>query len=70
MGRADGGQRAGGEPQLVEPEGLTRRDRRRVQPPRYLEAAGNFPPEEMDRPPDLVPAKEPAAAKSEAGGPG
>ncbi|NTX06021.1 MULTISPECIES: hypothetical protein [Myxococcus] len=45
-------QRSGAEPTFVEPEGLNRRDRRKVQPPRYLEAAANFPAEEIDRPPD------------------
>ncbi|NMO20881.1 hypothetical protein HPC49_36695 [Pyxidicoccus fallax] len=48
---------SGGEPQLIEPEGLSRAMRRRVQPKAYLDAAANFPPEEMDRHPDLVPAK-------------
>lgn len=63
-------QAAGGEPQLVEPEGLTRAMRRRVQSKSYLEAAGNFPPEEMDRHPDLVPAKAPPATESATGNPG
>ncbi|MFY1826678.1 hypothetical protein ACN47A_12240 [Myxococcus fulvus] len=45
-------QRAGAEPTYVEPEGLNKRDRRRIQPPRYLEAAANFPAEEIDRPPE------------------
>ncbi|WP_241759108.1 hypothetical protein [Pyxidicoccus parkwayensis] len=63
----------GGEPQLIEPEGLSRREKRLIQPKRYLEAASNFPAEEMDRPPDSkpAPAKDatpPAAAAS--GGPG
>ncbi|WP_163866319.1 hypothetical protein [Myxococcus eversor] len=45
-------QAAGAEPTFVEPEDLNRRERRKVQPPRYLEAAANFPAEEIDRPPD------------------
>lgn len=45
-------QRSGAEPAFVEPEDLNRKDRRKVQPPRYLEAAANFPFEEIDRPPD------------------
>ena len=61
-------QAAGGEPQLIEPEGLSRAMRRRVQPKLYLEAAANFPAEEMDRHPDLVPAKGPEATGTAAGG--
>lgn len=61
-------QEPGGEPKLVEPEGLTRRERRLVQPKAYLEAAANFPAEEMDRPPEKAPA--PAPAKAAAGNPG
>jgi hypothetical protein len=60
----------GGEPQLLEPEGLTRRERRLIQPRRYLEAAGNFPAEEVDRQPDAVPAQGSAARESAPGGPG
>lgn len=60
----------GGEPQLIEPEGLTRRERRRIQPQRYLEAMGNFPPGEVDRQPDTVPARGSAAKASPSGGPG
>lgn len=60
----------GAEPQFVELEGLTRRERRLVQPQRYLEAAGNFPGEEVDRQPDTVPAPAPAASGAAAGGPG
>ncbi|WP_240359146.1 hypothetical protein [Pyxidicoccus trucidator] len=61
---------AGGEPQLIEPEGLTRRERRLIQPRRYLEAAGNFPTEEVDRQPDTAPARGSAAKESPSGGPG
>lgn len=43
--------RPGGEPVLVGPEGLSYRERRRVVPKRYLEAARNYPPEEVDRQP-------------------
>ncbi|WP_338870305.1 hypothetical protein [Myxococcus stipitatus] len=45
-------QRAGAEPSYVEPDGLKPQDRRRIKPPRYLEAAVNFPAEEIDRAPD------------------
>jgi hypothetical protein len=61
---------AGGEPQLIEPEGLSRRDRRRLPPREYLEAADNFPAEEMDRHPDLAPAKGAGAPGTPAGGAG
>lgn len=43
--------RAGGEPVLVGPEGLSARERRRVQSKRYLEAARSYPTEEIDRQP-------------------
>lgn len=43
--------RAGGEPVLVGPEGLSSRERRRVQPRRYLDAARGYPAEEIDRQP-------------------
>jgi hypothetical protein len=42
---------AGGEPQLVTPEWLSNRERRRIQPQRYLEAAKNYPASEIDRQP-------------------
>jgi hypothetical protein len=61
---------SGGEPQLIEPEGLSRRDRRRIQPARYLEAAGNFPSEEIDRQPAAVPARGAASTQSASDGPG
>ncbi|MCP3142811.1 hypothetical protein [Pyxidicoccus xibeiensis] len=62
-------QPANGAPQLVEPEGLSARDRRRIQPQRYLDAARDFPPEEVDRQPTRVPAKE-TAPESASGGNG
>ncbi|MCP3105115.1 hypothetical protein LZ198_40235 [Myxococcus sp. K15C18031901] len=53
-------QRPDAEPSFVEPEGVSARDRRRIQPPRYLQAAKEFPAEEIDRAPTT------AAAKSDA----
>lgn len=44
----------GGEPTLVSPEGLSARDRRKVKPPRYFEAAQGYPVEEMDKQPTGV----------------
>ena len=44
----------GGEPTLVSPEGLSARDRRKVKPPRYLEAAKGYPAEELDKQPASV----------------
>ncbi|WP_224249313.1 hypothetical protein [Hyalangium gracile] len=41
----------GGEPQLITPEGLSRRERRRIQPQHYLEAAKAYPSSEIDRQP-------------------
>ncbi|HSP79950.1 MAG TPA: hypothetical protein VLQ93_15565 [Myxococcaceae bacterium] len=41
----------GGEPVLISPSGLSWRERRRVKPPRYLEAARNYPLEEIERMP-------------------
>jgi hypothetical protein len=46
---------AGGEPQLVTPEWLSNRERRRIQPERYLEAAKNYPASEIDRQPGSSP---------------
>jgi hypothetical protein len=46
---------AGGEPQLVIPEELSRRDRRRIQPQRYLDAAKAYPASEIDRQPGTRP---------------
>ncbi|MFP2931606.1 hypothetical protein ACLESO_41760 [Pyxidicoccus sp. 3LG] len=62
-------QPANGEPQLIEPEGLTRYERRRIQPQRYLEAVRNFPPEEVDRQPTQLPSKGADAGRA-SGGPG
>lgn len=42
---------ASGELQLITPEGLTRRERRRIQPQRYLDAAKAYPASEIDRMP-------------------
>ncbi len=41
----------GNEPVLVSPPGLSWRERRRVKPPRYIEAARNYPLEEIERMP-------------------
>lgn len=56
----------GGEPSLVSPEGLSTRDRRKVKPPRYLEAAQGYPVEEMDKQPTSVADAAPAPAQSTA----
>ncbi|MDC0708648.1 hypothetical protein POL68_09225 [Stigmatella sp. ncwal1] len=40
-----------GEPTLVTPEWISRRDRRRIQPRKYLDAAKAYPSEEIDRRP-------------------
>ncbi|MDY7231975.1 hypothetical protein [Hyalangium rubrum] len=45
---------AEGEPQLITPEGLSKRDRRRIQPQRYLDAAKAYPASEIDRLPDAA----------------
>ena len=63
----------GGEPTLVSPEGLSAKDRRKVKPPRYLEAAQSYPAEEIDKQPKSVadaaaPAPAPAPAQSTAAG--
>jgi len=42
----------GGEPTLVSPEGLSARERRKVRPPRYIEAARGYPQEEIDKQPE------------------
>lgn len=56
----------GGEPSLLSPEGLSWRDRRKVKPPRYLEAAQSYPVEEMDKQPaSLADLKPPAPAPAE-----
>lgn len=43
--------RPGGEPVLISPDGLSRAERRRVKPQRYLDAAREYPKEEIDRQP-------------------
>jgi len=47
---------AGGEPQLVTPEWLPSRERRRIQPQRYLDAAKAYPASEIDRQPGSTPS--------------
>ena len=47
---------AGGEPELVTPEWLSSRERRRIQPQRYLEAAKAYPASEIDRQPGSSPS--------------
>jgi hypothetical protein len=42
---------AGGEPQLITPEWLSRRERRRIQSQRYLDAAKDYPASDIDRQP-------------------
>jgi hypothetical protein len=39
-----------GEPSLIIPDSLSKKDRRRIQAARYLEAAKSYPAEEIDRP--------------------
>lgn len=46
---------SGSEPQLVIPEELGRRDRRRIQPQHYLDAAKAYPASEIDRQPGTHP---------------
>lgn len=46
----------GEEPTLQSPDGLSRRELRRVQPKRYLDAARDYPRAEIDRPPESLPA--------------
>lgn len=46
---------AGGEPQLMTPEWISRRDRRRIQTKRYLDAAKAYPASEFDREPGAEP---------------
>jgi hypothetical protein len=57
---------SGAEPTLVSPEGLSAKERRKVKPPRYLEAARGYPAEEFDKQPTAGgdPAPAPAAAQS------
>lgn len=54
---------SGGEPQLVTPEWLTSRERRRIQPKRYLEAAKAYPASEIDRQPGSSPGTSPIAGE-------
>jgi hypothetical protein len=61
----------GGEPTLVSPEGLSAKERRKVKPPRYFEAAQGYPVEEMDKAPTSVAdtaAPAPAPAQGTAAG--
>lgn len=44
------------EPTLLSPQGLSKAERRKVQPKKYLDAARGYPAEEMDREPTSVPA--------------
>lgn len=56
---------AGGEPQLVTPEWLSSKERRRIQPQRYLEAAKAYPASEIDRQPgSSPPSSEEQASRS------
>ncbi len=55
------------EPTLVSPEGLSAKDRRKVKPPRYLEAARGYPAEEIDKQPTAV-GNSPPAHSSDASG--
>lgn len=41
---------SGGEPSLIIPESISKKDRRRLQAARYLDAARTYPAEEIDRP--------------------
>jgi hypothetical protein len=59
---------AGGEPTLVSPEGLSAKDRRKVKPPKYLEAAQGYPQEEVDKQPTAVGGNSPPAHSSDASG--
>jgi hypothetical protein len=40
---------SGGEPSLIIPESISKKDRRRIQAARYLDAAKEYPAEEIDR---------------------
>jgi hypothetical protein len=46
---------AGGTPQLITPEWINRKERRRIQPQRYLDAAKNYPASDIDRQPSSSP---------------
>jgi hypothetical protein len=41
---------SGGEPSLIIPDTISKKDRRRIQAARYLDAAKGYPAEEIDRP--------------------
>ncbi|WP_395818622.1 hypothetical protein [Archangium minus] len=58
----------GGEPTLVSPDGLSAKDRRKVKPPRYIEAANGYPAEEMDKQPTSAAEPSAPAHSSSAGG--
>ncbi|HEY0093754.1 MAG TPA: hypothetical protein VGB96_05495 [Archangium sp.] len=58
---------AGGEPTLVSPEGLSPKDRRKVKPPKYLEAAKAYPMEEVDKQPTPGGNSAPAHSSDAAG---
>ncbi|HEX8820577.1 MAG TPA: hypothetical protein VF794_11675 [Archangium sp.] len=58
---------AGSEPTLVSPEGLSAKDRRKVKPPKYLEAARGYPPEEVDKQPTLGGNSAPAHSSDASG---
>lgn len=55
--------RGGGDPTLVSPENLNARERRKVKPARYYEAAQGYPTKEMDKQPTALPTSAPAAAR-------
>lgn len=57
----------GGEPTLQSPEGITTRERRRVKPPRYQEAARAYPQEEFDKQPTSLGTSAPAVSTDAAG---
>jgi len=58
---------AGSEPTLVSPEGLSAKDRRKVKPPKYLEAAKGYPMEEVDKQPTPGGNSAPAHSSDAAG---
>jgi hypothetical protein len=61
-------QSAGGaDPTLVSPEGLSAKERRKVKPPRYLEAARGYPAEEIDKQPTAVGDSAPAHSSDASG---
>jgi hypothetical protein len=57
----------GGEQNLVSPEGLSAKDKRKVKAPRYYEAARGWPAEEIDTQPDLSGTSAPAQSSSAGG---